>query len=51
MSETRILEKKSLNELFSKLVAAGQRVFAPVQSGERVEFDEVTTAQSLALDY
>jgi sulfhydrogenase subunit beta (sulfur reductase) len=51
MNERRILEKKSLDELFAKLGAAGQRVLAPVQSGERVEFAEVTTAQKLALDY
>jgi formate hydrogenlyase subunit 6/NADH:ubiquinone oxidoreductase subunit I len=51
MSEQRILEKKSLDPLFARLVAAGNRVLAPVTSGARIEFAEVTTAEHVALDY
>jgi formate hydrogenlyase subunit 6/NADH:ubiquinone oxidoreductase subunit I len=51
MSETRILSRTALYELVAKLTAAGRRVLAPVQDGERVEFREVVDAQGLALAY
>jgi formate hydrogenlyase subunit 6/NADH:ubiquinone oxidoreductase subunit I len=51
MSQQRILEKKSLDELFAKLTAAGNRILAPVRSGERVEFGQVTSAQQVATEY
>ena len=51
MNERRILETKSLDELFAKLLAAGRRVLAPVRDGERVEFEEVTSPQKATLDY
>jgi sulfhydrogenase subunit beta (sulfur reductase) len=51
MSEQRILEKKALDELFAKLAAAGNRILAPVRSGERVEFVEVTAAGQVAAAY
>ncbi len=51
MSESRILQKAALDGLFAKLTAAGRRILAPVKSGERVEFEEVTTAQKVAADY
>jgi formate hydrogenlyase subunit 6/NADH:ubiquinone oxidoreductase subunit I len=45
MSQQRILEKKSLDELFGKLTAAGNRVLAPLRNGQRVEFAEVGAGQ------
>ena len=51
MSQTRILQKAALGELLQKLVAGGQRVLAPVTSGERIEFAEVTPSTQLATDY
>lgn len=51
MSETRILQRASLDPLLAKLAAAGNRVLAPVRSGERVEFEEVTTTAQVAADY
>ncbi|MBP9026557.1 MAG: hypothetical protein KBH81_10500, partial [Phycisphaerae bacterium] len=51
MSETRILQKKSLGELFAKLTAAGQRLLAPVKEGELLNFAEVKTPEHVALDY
>ncbi len=51
MSQQRILERKSLDELLAKLSATGQRVLAPVRKGERVEFAEVTAARQIAADY
>lgn len=51
MSESRLLQNAALDGLFAKLAAAGQRILAPVRSGQRVEFEEVTTAQKVALDY
>jgi formate hydrogenlyase subunit 6/NADH:ubiquinone oxidoreductase subunit I len=51
MSEARIVLAKSLEELFAKLIAAGNRIVAPVRSGERVEFEPVTSPQQVATDY
>jgi sulfhydrogenase subunit beta (sulfur reductase) len=68
MSESRILQKASLDGLFAKLTSSGRRILAPVirarteargegtaqercHADERIEFEEVTTAQQLALDY
>jgi ferredoxin len=51
MSEIRILSRKAMGELIAKLAAAGHRVLAPVQDGERVEFQEVSGGDGLALDY
>ena len=51
MSESRILQKAAVDGLFAKLVAGGRRVLAPVRNAERVEFEEVNTAQNVALDY
>jgi sulfhydrogenase subunit beta (sulfur reductase) len=51
MSETRILNRTALGELIAKLAAAGQRVLAPVRDGARVEFQAVSGADGLALDY
>jgi formate hydrogenlyase subunit 6/NADH:ubiquinone oxidoreductase subunit I len=51
MSEQKILQKQSLGELFNKLIAAGQRILAPVKSGENVRFEAVTSPQQIALDY
>ena len=51
MSERRILQKKSLGELFQKLTAAGQRVLAPVKTDDQIGFEEVATPQQVAEDY
>ena len=51
MGEQRILQKKSLGELFAKLSAGGQRILAPVKSGDRVEFAAVKTPDQVAADY
>ena len=51
MSEQKILQKKSLGELFQKLTAAGHRVLAPVRTGEQLGFEEVTSPQKIADDY
>ena len=51
MSERRILQKKSLGELFDKLIAGGQRVLAPVRENGRVAFEAMSSPEKLALDY
>jgi len=51
MSEQKILQKKSLGELVQKLTAAGNRVLAPVRSGEQLGFEEVTSPRKVADDY
>jgi sulfhydrogenase subunit beta (sulfur reductase) len=51
MNERRILQKKSLGELFDKLIASGQRIIAPVREGERVAFEKVSSPEELADDY
>jgi sulfhydrogenase subunit beta (sulfur reductase) len=51
MSEQRILQKKSLGELFAKLTADGRRILAPVKNGAHVEFAEVKTSDRVCFDY
>ncbi|MEW6253337.1 MAG: hypothetical protein AB1716_22070, partial [Planctomycetota bacterium] len=59
MSQTRIVQKSALGELFQKLLASGQRILAPVKTAAspvgpaaaRVEFAEVKSPDAVALDY
>lgn len=51
MSETRILQRQSLGQLFEKLSAAGRRILAPVQKGAQLGFEEVKSPATVALDY
>ncbi len=51
MSETRVIRKVAFGELFAQLIAAGNRIVAPVRNEERVEFAQVTSAQPVELDY
>ncbi len=51
MNQTRILQRKSLGELFEKLVAAGNRLLAPVKNGDKLAFEEVSSPGQVADDY
>jgi formate hydrogenlyase subunit 6/NADH:ubiquinone oxidoreductase subunit I len=51
MAAPRIFDGKSLGELVSRLVTAGWRVVAPVESDGQVRFAEVSSAERIQLDY
>ena len=46
-----ILQRKSLGGLFERLIAGGRRIIAPVRRDGLTGFEEVTSADAVALDY
>ncbi len=51
MTESAILQKRSLAELFSRLIAAGHRLLAPVRRDQQVGFEPVSSPQEVATDW
>ena len=49
--EKKLLKKDSLDALFGKLKSAGRRIMAPVQKGEEIFFEEVSSPKEIAQDY
>jgi ferredoxin len=49
--EKKLLKKESLEQLFGKLKSSGRRILAPVQKGEEIFFEEVSSPKDLAKDY
>ncbi|HNW28649.1 MAG TPA: 4Fe-4S dicluster domain-containing protein [Spirochaetota bacterium] len=51
MTDKKIMKKGSLDELIKKLKSGGKRVFAPVEKGGKILFEEVDSASAMAADY
>jgi formate hydrogenlyase subunit 6/NADH:ubiquinone oxidoreductase subunit I len=51
MNDIRLLRRDSLQALFEAFAAGGRRIIAPVRHGERVTFEQVKSADSVAADY
>lgn len=51
MTDKKILKKGSLDELIKKLKSGGKRVYAPVDKGGKILFNEVDSAAAMAADY
>ena len=49
--EKKLLKKESLGKLLEKILQAGKTVYAPKKIKNRVDFQSVTSAEELAVDY
>lgn len=51
MAELKMITEQGVDELLRRLTAAGRRVYAPVQKGKRILFEEIGGPEAMTRDY